>query len=703
MIIKMIKNIFKWLGIIFLSIVLLIAIYTAFNFTYVKRIVTSIGVEQVRSIDWYEPTVEVLPTQQAAALDLIPNDNDAMHDKYADALQYAQDTNSSAFIIWQGGELVMDKYWAPYNKESYTQTHSIHKSLLSMLVGIAVEDGDIASVDDNASKYIGNWVEQPLGQITIKNLLTMTSGLGKEPAKVFLFSQFLRLLNGTDISAVAQSLPQKIAPSTEFEYINTNPQLLVDVLESATGQQYETYLQDKIWSKMAASPGYLWMDREDGTPHGYCCLIAKPEDLLRIGLLVLNKGKINGEQVVPKSWIEKATQPSINNPNYGYLMWRGTPYTKNRKYVASSKFSILHSEPYIADDVIYFDGFGGQRIYIVPSRDLIIVRVGETRMDFDDAILPNRVISAIDADIDATQKTSKKTPHKIGMLDSTIHTEHNEKLNVRVTYPVDVSGDLPLIVFSHGSFLTADTYHQLTDNWVSQGYIVANPTHLDTGGFKAGMKAQKKYGNDWLTASRVLDMKATADQVSSILLQAEGFEGNVINNNYIAAGHSYGALSAQILGGATLQRQGDASRKIPKSLNDNRVSAVIAFSPPGTMGERLTAQAWTELNTPQLVITGTKDVLPPFWPDYKMHQISYESAQPGNNYLLVLKDVDHYFGNLIGRLDKQEDPKTQALQNASSISLHFAQIYLNNNTQQITDFADIELSSFSEVAKFEHR
>lgn len=699
----MIKNIFKWLGIIFCSIVLLITIFVIFKFTYVKRILTSVDIEQVRDVDWYEPTVKMQPAQQADKLDLILNDNDAMHDKYADALQYAQDTNSSAFIIWQGGELVMDKYWAPYNKESYTQTHSIHKSLLSMLVGIAVKDGDIASIDDHASKYIGDWVEQPLGQITIKNLLTMTSGLGKEPAKIFLFSQFLRLLNETDISAVAQSLPQKIAPSTEFEYINTNPQLLVDVLESATGQQYETYLQDKIWSKMAASPGYLWMDRKDGTPHGYCCLIAKPEDLLRIGLLVLNKGKINGEQVVPKNWIEEATKPSANNPNYGYLTWRGTPYTKNRKYSASSPFSILHSEPYIADDVIYFDGFGGQRVYIVPSRDLIIVRVGETRMDFDDAILPNRVISAVDADIDARKATAINLQYNVGIIDSTIITEHNNALKVQVTYPIDASGELPLIVFSHGNFLAADAYHQLIDTWVTQGYVVATPSHLDSGGVAAGTKARKDHGSDWLTTSRVLDMRATADQVSAILAHANNFKGQVSNKKYIAAGHSYGALAAQILAGATLQRQGDASREIPKSLNDNRVSAVIAFSPPGTMGERLTAQAWAELNTPQLVITGTKDVLSPFWPDYKMHQISYESAQPGNNYLLVLKDVDHYFGNLIGRLDKKENPKTQALQNASSISLHFAQIYLNNNVQKISSFADIELHSFSEVTKFEHR
>ena len=699
----MFKKALKSLGLVLLTVLIVITIFVAFNFTYLKRIVTSKDIEQVRVVDWYEPTVEMTFNQKAEKLDRIPNNNNAMNEQYAEAIDYAEKINSSAFLVWQGGELIFDKYWAPYSRENYTQTHSIHKSLLSMLVGIAVKEGKITSLDDPASKYINDWVEQPLGQITVKNLLTMTSGLGeKKPPNFFLFSQFMRLLNDPDISAVARSLPQKIAPGTEFEYINTNPQLLVDVLESATGQAYETYLQDKIWSKMAANPGYLWMDRKNGTPHGYCCLISQPEDLLRIGLLVLNKGKINGEQVVPKQWIEEATSPSANNPNYGYLMWRGTPYSERRIYSASSPFKALHSEPYIADDVLFFDGFGGQRVYIIPSRDLIIVRVGETRMDFDDAILPNRIISALDAEKRVENNTAT-LEYSVGVSNTTISAPHNENIDVLITYPTNVSGEFPLIVFSHGSFLAADTYHNLIDTWVKQGYVVAAPTHLDSGGVEAGTKAREEHGSDWLTASRVLDMKATADQVNTILSNIDDFNGQVLNNQYIAAGHSYGALAAQILGGASLQVQGDSTRAIPENLKDDRATAIIAVSPPGTMGERLKAEAWSTLDTPQLVITGTKDVLPPFWPDYKMHQISYESAKPGNNYLLVLDGVDHYYGNLIGRLNKSEAPQQQALENASDISLRFAQAYLNQNNSVPTSFASMPLDGYSTIVSFEHR
>jgi hypothetical protein len=86
-----------------------------------------------------------------------------------------------------------------------------------------------------------------------------------------------------------------------------------------------------------------------------------------------------------------------------------------------------------------------------------------------------------------------------------------------------------------------------------------------------------------------------------------------------------------------------------------------------------------------------------------MHQISYESAKPGNNYLLVLDGVDHYYGNLIGRLNKSEAPQQQALENASDISLRFAQAYLNQNNSVPTSFASMPIDGYSKIVSFEHR
>ncbi|MFT2092746.1 alpha/beta fold hydrolase [Paraglaciecola sp. 2405UD69-4] len=687
-------KILKFVGLLFALLLAVIGLFIAFNYTYLERLYTGSSIEQVREVDWYEPTVELSPDTQTAELFISEPQLARQEEQFAAAIDYAEKVNSSAFLVWQDGKLLAEKYWSPYNADNYTQTHSIHKSLLSMAVGIAVSEGDIESIHDPVSKYLGEWTSQSKGQISIENLLNMSSGLGKEPAKIFIFSHFLRLLNALDISEVAQSLPQKLAPGVEFEYINTNPQLLVDVLEVATGQSYEDYLSDKIWSKMAADPGYLWMDRENGTPHGYCCLIARPEDLLRIGLLVLNKGQANGQQVVPKEWIQQATQPSKLNPNYGYLIWRGTPYTPLRKYYAKSSFGVAHSEPYLADDVLFFDGFGGQRVYIVPSKKLVIVRVGETRFDFDDSILPNRVIEALD------------TPQefKVGYKDTVINTKHSGEVKVHLAYPQNAEQEFPLIVFSHGNFLDATSYDNLIEKWVTKGYVVAAPAHLDAGGREAGMAADEKYGSDWVTASRVLDMSATIDQLPGLLSITADFKGTLNTHNVIAAGHSYGALAAQLLAGATLETLGNSTIDIPEPLMDDRVVGVVAISPPGLFPGRISEKTWATLNKPQFVVTGTADVVPPFWPTYEAHLVSYENAMKDNNYLLVLDKMDHYLGNLIGRLDREEAPQELALNNLAEQSLNFMEAYLKPSDAQLNKLKNIDkIQSNLGIVRYEVR
>ena len=305
---------FKILGFSFALLLVALVAFLGNNFIYLQRVYSGSGIELVREVDWFSPKVEISPNLDADSLirsQILENQDE----RFSEAISYAGQINSSAFLVYQGGELVVEKYWEPYGAENLTKTQSLHKSLLSMAFGIALEQGDINSVQDSVSDYLNNWIDLPLGDISLENLLTMSSGLGKEPARISLFDHSAQLFNSPDISKVAQSLPQKIAPGQEFEYINTNSQLLVDVLESATGQAYEHYLEEKIWSKLATESGYLWMDRAEGTPHGYCCLIATPEDLLRIGLLVLNNGYLNGQQIVPADWIDRAIAPSELNPN----------------------------------------------------------------------------------------------------------------------------------------------------------------------------------------------------------------------------------------------------------------------------------------------------------------------------------------------------------------------------------------------------
>ena len=690
-------GLFITLGVLFLVAVIGILL----NATFLSRSLSFFTQDQVRRVDWFKPTVGLTAadTPVPALISSTPNSASAT---FATPIAFARETNTSALLVWHKGQLALEYYAGGYEASDLTQTNSVHKSILALLVGIAVDEGAIGSVDDPVEDYLEDWIQQPLGKVRIKHLLSMTSGLGAPSARIRLFDHSMRLLHAPDIAQVARAAEQTQAPGELFDYSNTNAQLLVEVLESATNENYEDYLSRKLWSVFAEYPGALWPDREAGTPHGFCCLIATPRDLLRLGLILLNDGRVGAQQVVSQAWIKAMAQPSVRNPNYGYLVWRGSPYQPVRGYSAKGQFGAQHSEPYLADDLLFFDGFGGQRIYIVPSLELVIVRVGETRFDFDDALLPNQVIESISNSAAAVPSASSRS----AFVDLNIDVDHAQNLDLRVAYPVGATGSTPLVVFSHGNGLANTNYDALLEDWVEAGFVVVAPRHLDVGSRAELDALTQRVGRDWVAVSRVLDMRAVIDQAAIITAQLPGYVGAMDSSRVIAAGHSFGAYSAQLLGGARYERQGDSSRELPQVLGDSRVKAVVGLSSPGVLPDVLTQAAWRGFQTPQLVITGTKDTFEFLWPDYREHFVAYEVAEPGHNYLLVIEEMDHYMGNLLGRLDRGVPAQHTALASVGAATIRFMQSYLTHGaTPSAIDAmarSRSELST-SNVVRFEQR
>ena len=283
--------------------------------------------------------------------------------------------------------------------------------------------------------------------------------------------------------------------------------------------------------------------------------------------------------------------------------------------------------------------------------------------------------------------------------------KNRRDVNLLVSYPVadaSVHQAYPLIVFSHGHALDNKSYQNLTDYWVARGYFVVAPLHLDSGGdLKAVSLISKKFGNDWIAASRLLDLNAVINQIDVIVESLSDFNGEVSTDKVIAAGHSYGALSSQQLAGAKLEQHGESIYPIPASLSDSRVVAVVAVSPPGLMKGHISEATWQGFNMPQLVITGPNDFFPHIWPNYEDHFVSYLTADKGDNYLLTLDQMDHYLGNLIGRLERDEPPQTLALKNIQEVSMSFIRYYLSQPASIHADLATI--SQREGVLKFEHR
>ncbi|HPF27785.1 MAG: serine hydrolase [Steroidobacteraceae bacterium] len=392
-------QVLRWVGkavlaIMLLLLVVLIGFYAA-DPAVIRRLVTgpAMGVVDQTSRNQPQEAVPGLaaPIPSAPQMTIEPA-------AIAAAEAYANETQSVALLIWHRGALRYEKYWPGYDQDTRTDPFSAHKSVMGLLVGAAIADGVIKSVDEPAANYLPEWRNDARKDITIQDLLQMSSGLD-----IVSFGSWkgLRLTLGSDLTEVALSVPAERPPGSEFQYLNLNSQLLGIILQRATGKRYAQYLSERLWSRIGAPTAYLWLDRDGGMPRTFCCLYTTARGWLQVGLLIKNRGRFEDDQVVPAQWIADMTTPAATNANYGYQIWLGSPSGQERRY-NDKTVKAYHSEPFEAEDVIFIDGFGGQRVYVVPSQDLVIVRTGRVVADlntfennWDDARIPNAILRGI--------------------------------------------------------------------------------------------------------------------------------------------------------------------------------------------------------------------------------------------------------------------------------------------------------------------
>ncbi len=318
-----------------------------------------------------------------------------------EAASYSETMGGLSLQVLHRGEIIHESFAEGVDAGTPTNAASMHKSVLALVIGQAIADGVIGSIDDPVGRYIVEWAGDPRGAITLRQLLTMSSGL-----KLYSFSdpgtKSLELLLAADINAVALDHPLVDKPDGEFRYNNANSQVLGVALEralmSAGKGDYPGYLASRLWCPVGNGPAAFWIDREGGSARYYAGFFAGSADWARIGELVRQGGKVDGRQIVPAGWIAEMAKPSAANPNYGLHLWRGSPWSEQRRYSQQSTVTIPHSAPYLAEDVLFFDGFGGQRVYIVPSAELTIVRAGMVNLTYDDAIIVNHVLRGLAAD-----------------------------------------------------------------------------------------------------------------------------------------------------------------------------------------------------------------------------------------------------------------------------------------------------------------
>jgi CubicO group peptidase (beta-lactamase class C family) len=285
----------------------------------------------------------------------------AMGPKYKEDDTYSSffdRTGTVAFLVLRNDTLRYEWYAEDYNQQSTFTSFSLAKSYLSVLTGIAIAEGHIDSVRQPVGDFIPLFRDSALADITILHLLQMTSGL-HSPEGFVPWSNAVKLYYGKDVMRIVDKMRPDAPPGTEWKYLNINSQLLGLVLEKATGKPLAQYLEEKIWVPMGMESDASWsLDHENGNTKAFCCLNAHARDYARFGLLLLNKGEWNGQQIVPASWLEESIRNDTSEASpqrYQYL-WYTTAEGRD----------------------FYGEGLLGQFTYICPETHTVIVRLGHT-------------------------------------------------------------------------------------------------------------------------------------------------------------------------------------------------------------------------------------------------------------------------------------------------------------------------------------
>jgi CubicO group peptidase (beta-lactamase class C family) len=359
-----------------------------------KRLLTFPATDSVTAVEWYQPSETVAGTERRGPEPAEDAHRSVSQDALDAAVRYGTETGSVALLVWHRGSLELEHYWPGYGRQTRTDSGGMHATVLALLYGAAIGEGVIRSLDEPAATYLPEWRNDAHAKIRIRDLLMMASGLEHQPPSRNPWNRAVRLFLSGNITPLALGAPVHDEPGTHFEYSNLDAQLLGIILQRASGKRYASYLSEHIWSRLGAGDGAVWLDQQNGMARTFCCLQATARGWLGIGLTILNLGAAGDEQIVPAAWVQEMLQPSEVSPNFGLEIWLGDVSDAAAHRVADP-VSGRQSQPFLAGDVAFLAGAGGQRVYIIPSHEIIIVRTGARRTDWDDAKLPNAILRGV--------------------------------------------------------------------------------------------------------------------------------------------------------------------------------------------------------------------------------------------------------------------------------------------------------------------
>ncbi len=316
------------------------------------------------------------------------------------AKAYAAANNSSSLIIWKDGQIVSETYFGDAAPDTLLVSKSLAKPLSVIAVGRALEEGYIDSLDQPVADFITEWKGTPKEAILLSDVLGMHSGLLPQAAAFEADNVLNRAyLHPYHERVIIEEYPMVTEPGKTYAYSNASGDLVAPIIERATGQGYAEWLSSEVFAPLGAAGGEIWFNRDGGVPHSGCCAMLPAETYLRLAVLLMQDGSWQGEQLLSEAFVTEIKQPGPDFPNAGMGVYLGTPYTERLSpggpNPGDEDYGTPHSEPYLSDDVFFFDGNSNQVAYMVPSEDLVILRTGSWPPEepgWDNAYLTNLVL-----------------------------------------------------------------------------------------------------------------------------------------------------------------------------------------------------------------------------------------------------------------------------------------------------------------------
>lgn len=273
---------------------------------------------------------------------------------------------SVSFLVVKNDSIINENYWDNYKDSALSNSFSMAKSIISILIGIAVDEGKIKNIDEPVGNYLPKYKNAPNNVLTIRHLLTMSAALNWDESYSSLTSQTTEAYYGKKLFKQMMQLKVVDTPGKKFEYMSCNTQILGFILKKATGKTISEYASEKLWQPINAEHDGAWsLDHKNGNEKAYCCFYSNARDFARIGKLYLDSGRWNGKQIVSEKYVMESITPAPllddGQPNkiYGYQWWLDQTST--------------------GENYFYCRGLGGQYIIAIPGKKIIIVRLGNER------------------------------------------------------------------------------------------------------------------------------------------------------------------------------------------------------------------------------------------------------------------------------------------------------------------------------------